>query len=65
LLHYTGASKGPTGVNVPVVIQLKNALPNGIIIKNGLLRSLTHNFNPTVAKNFPGYEYAIFKNIGR
>jgi hypothetical protein len=46
-------------------MQLKNALPNGIVIKNGLLRSLPHNFNPTVAKNFPGYEYAICKNIGR
>jgi hypothetical protein len=56
LLHYTGASK---------VIQLKNALPNGIRIKNGFLRSLPHNFNPTVAKNFPGYEYAFCKNIGR
>ena len=36
-----------------------------IVIKYRLLTSLLHHFNTTVAKNFPGYEYAIRKNIGR
>jgi hypothetical protein len=36
-----------------------------IVIKYRLLTSLPHHFNTTVAKNFPGYEYAICKNIGR
>jgi hypothetical protein len=31
------------------------------VIKNGLLTSLPHHFNSTVAKNFPGYEYSICK----
>jgi hypothetical protein len=35
------------------------------VIKNGLPTSLPHHFNTTVAKNFPGYEYSICKNIGR
>jgi hypothetical protein len=36
-----------------------------IVIKYRLLTSLPHHFNTTVAKNLPGYEYAICKNIGR
>jgi hypothetical protein len=36
-----------------------------IVIKYRLLTSLPHHFNTTVAKNFPGYQYAICKNIGR
>jgi hypothetical protein len=33
-----------------------------IVIKH---RHLPHHFNTAVAKNFPGYEYAICKNVGR
>jgi hypothetical protein len=37
-----------------------------IVIKYRLLlTSLPHHFNTTVAKNFPGYDYAIWKKIGR
>jgi hypothetical protein len=36
-----------------------------IVIKYRLLTSLPHHFNTTVAKNFPGYENATRKNIGR